>query len=305
MAAGVTQPTEAKPRNVVPGAYRGVAVTSVDRPLDEGGLRRHFVGLDAYRRTRFIVVRHGIQTAIVAVQKESDVPLFSPITALQLLVGAADCVYLEEPEVDTAIPTALAQAALNHAPGKRGVVVQGRYSHVSFIIDPSPLRVTVREVVPPYPAKLLDQTQRVLSLAEHLPPIELVPDVVELEQLARTKASGSYLLPCRGGGVAVEGATTAYLDEHPEFRPWTLIGCERSQQIHEWFYGERADQVDICPRKRTGGPGATLAKCCLLEAHIEVDDGRVVVVPWGASLAQISEALTTLADQWEPTWAPA
>ena len=98
------------------------------------------------------------------------------------------------------------------------MVVQGRYSHVSFIIDPSPLRVTVREVVPPYPPKLLDQTRRVLGLAEHLPPIELVPDVVELDRLARSRPSASYLLPCRGGGVAVEGATTDYLDEHPDRR---------------------------------------------------------------------------------------
>jgi hypothetical protein len=304
MAAGVTEPTETARRNVVPGAYRGVAVTSVDCTLDESSLRRHFIGLDAYRRTRFIVVRNGGDTAIVAVQKASEDPLFSPITSLQLLAGAADCVYLEEPEVDTAIPTALAQAAKVHAPGKRGVVVQGRYSHVSFIIDPVALLVTVREVVPPHPPKLLDQTRRVLDLAEHLPPIELVPDVVDLDDLARSRPSASYLLPCRGGGVSIEGATTDYLDEHPDQRPWTLIGCERSQQIHEWFYGERADQVDICPRKRTGGTGAILAKCCLLEAHLEVDDGRVVV-PWGASLTQISEALTTLAAQWEPTWAPA
>jgi hypothetical protein len=278
-------------------------VASVDCELDEAALRRHFIGLEAYRRTRFIVVRNGPRTAVVAVRKRSEDPLFSPITALQVLVGAADCVYLEEPEVDTAIPTALARVATTRAQDKRGVVVQGMYSHVSFIIGPAPLRVTVREVVPPYPAKLLDQTRRVLDLAEHLPPIELVPDVVELGQLARTKTSASYLLPCRGGGVTVEDATTDYLDEHPEHRPWTLIGCERSQQIHEWFYGERAKQVDICPWKRTGGSGAILAKCCLLESHVESGDGRVVV-PWGASLAQISEALTTLAQEWEPTWAP-
>ena len=35
MAAGVTEPTETARRNVVPGAYRGVAVTSVDCALDE------------------------------------------------------------------------------------------------------------------------------------------------------------------------------------------------------------------------------------------------------------------------------
>lgn len=300
----MTGPTESTRRNVVPGAYRGVAVASVDCELDEASLRGYFIGLEAYRRTRFIVVRNGIRTAIVAAQKESEDPLFSPITALQLLVAAADCVYLDEPEVDTAIPTALAQAASTRAQGKRGVVVQGRYSHVNFIIDPDPLRITVREVVPPYPAKLVDQARRVVDCAEHLPPIELVPDVVELGQLARSRMTASYLLPCRGGGVSIEGASTDYLDEHPDPRPWTLIGCERSQQIHEWFYGNRAEQVDICPRKRTGGTGALLAKCCLLETHIEAGDGRVVV-PWGASLAQISEALTTVAEQWEPTWAPA
>ena len=97
---------------------------------------------------------------------------------------------------------------------------------------------------------------------------------------------------------------TAYLDERPEHRDWTLIGCERSQQIHQWFYGERAPQVDFCPRRRTGGTGAILTKCCLLEKHIEIDDGRVIV-PWGASLGQISEALTALAAQWEPSWTPA
>ncbi|HVD18500.1 MAG TPA: hypothetical protein VNC63_07440, partial [Propionibacteriaceae bacterium] len=114
-------------------------MTSFDGELDEGSLARHFVGREAYRRTRFIVVRNSNETAIVAVQKKSDEPLFSPITALQLLVGPADCAYVEDPEVDTAVPTALARAALSRAPGKRGVAVQGRFAHVNFIIDPTPL----------------------------------------------------------------------------------------------------------------------------------------------------------------------
>jgi hypothetical protein len=301
----VTSSTADEPRrtNVVPGAYRSVAVASVECGLEEAALARHFVGREAYRRTRFIVVRNGTQTAIVSVQKESEEPLFAPITALHLLAGAPDCAYLEDPDVDTAIPTALARAAMSGAPGKRGVAVQGRHAHVSFITDPAPLRVLVREVVPPHPPKLFDQARRVLEVAEDLPPIELVPDLVELTQLAASRPSQSYLLPCRGGGVSIDGASTAYLDERPERRPWTLIGCERSQQIHEWFYGERADQVDICPRRRTGGAGAILTKCCLLESRIDVAAG-VVTVPWGASLGQISEGLGALADAWEPSWAP-
>ncbi len=183
--------------------------------------------------------------------------------------------------------------------------MQGRYAHVSFILDPEPLRVTVREVIPPYPAKLLDQARRVLALAETLPPMELVPDVVEFDRLAQDSPADSYLLPCRGGGVSIDGASVRYLDERPPREDWLLLGCERSEQIHEAFYGARAPSVDICPRKRSPGPGATLSKCCLLEDRIEVDADHTVVVPWGASLAQIAEALARLAHEWEPTWAPA
>jgi hypothetical protein len=299
----MTQPAAALRTNLVPGAYRGVAVTSFDGPLQADDLTRHFLGREAYRRTRFIVVRNGDETAIVEVHKESDEPLFSPISSLRLLAGPSECAYVEAPEVDTAVPTGLAETAMSQAPGKRAVVVQGRYGHVNFIVDPRPLRVTVREATPPYPAKLVDQARRVLELAEDLPPIELVPDVMDLTQQAQLATVTSFLLPCRSGDVSIDGAEVDYLDERPTRRPWTLIGCERSQQIHEWFYGERAPQVDICPRKRPGGTGAVLAKCCLLETDIEAED-KQVVVPWGASLAQIANALSALADQWEPTWAP-
>jgi hypothetical protein len=38
------------------------------------------------------------------------------------------------------------------------------------------------------------------------------------------------------------------------------------------------------------GPAAVITKCCLLEDRVSSDNG-LVVVPWGASLAQIAEGL--------------
>ena len=302
-------PAPVGPRpNLVPGAYRGVAVADVGCALDERSLRAHFTGAEAYRRTRFIVARRDDRTAILAVEKELPAdggdPLFAPISAVTLLAGPADCAFVERNDLDAAVPTALGRAALESAPGKRGVVVQDRYGHISFIVDPTPLRLTVREVVPPHPPKLFDQARRVLEVAEHLPPIDLVAEVVDLAELARSRPSATYLLPCRGGGVSVEGSLTCYLDERPPHRDWTLLGCERSQQIHEWFYGERADQVDICPRRSGPTEGAVLTKCCLLEEEVLAEPGQVVV-PWGASLSQVSEALALVAREWEPSWAPA
>jgi hypothetical protein len=291
--------------NVVPGQYRRVSVATVDGPLTGESLTRHFLGREAYRHTRFVVARAGRDTALVRVAKAEDGPLFSPITSVEILALPDECAFVVAPDVDTGIPSALAEVAATQA--ARCVVVEGRYHHVSFILDPAPIRIRVGDVVPPRPAKLFDQARRVLELAEDLPPIELVADVVDLVDLATAHPSPQYLVPCRGSGFSVEGpATVAFLDERPPQADWTLLGCERSRGIHEWFYGARPKEaVELCPRRLFPADGRPLlTKCCLLEDSI-ADQGITVTVPWGASLEQVKQALAAIAKAAEPAWAPA
>ena len=283
--------------NLVPAQYRNVSVADVPVPLDEAALGGYLVGRPVYRRTRYLVVRNAGACAVMEVSKESELPLFSPVTAMTVIARPEETAFVDAPDTDTAIPTQLARAAAAQAPGARCVIVRGRYGHVSFIADPVPVRVRVVEVVPPWPPKLVDQLERVLDLAEDLPPVELVADLVDLTSLARTQPAGHYLFPCRAGSASQAGlgaADVSYLDEIPERKPWTLVGCARSRSIHDWFYGGEVPTVDMCPRNladRTGQtPTPTLTKCCLLEDRVSSDDG-LVVVPWGASLAQIRDGL--------------
>ena len=302
--------------NFVPARYRSISVASVPVPLDETSLRAYFLGRQAYRRTRYIVVRAGEEgrpggaadaTAVIEVAKRSDAPLFSEITSVTLIAEPGETAFVEEPEADTAVPSSLARVAASRAPGARCVVVRGRYGHVGFIADPAPVRVRVVEVVPPYPAKLVDQASRVLDLAEDLPPIELVPELTDLAVLAGTRPAGHYLFPCRAG-TATAGGTVSYLDEIPPRADWTLVGCARSRAIYDWFYPDSPPAVDMCPRnlarhalarsqaagEPAAEPAAILTKCCLLEDEITVAGG-LVVVPWGASLAQVREGLARAA----------
>lgn len=290
----------------MPGAYRQVSVADVDVALTEEALVEHFLGRECYRRTTYVVVGNGDGHALVSVVLADTGPLFSPAVAVRVLAGPDETTYVRRPDVDTGVPSQLGGVALEH-PGARCVVVEGRYGHVNFLLDPDPVVVRVHEIVPPHPAKLLDQAERVLALAEDLPPMVLVGDLVELDELR--PPGGDVLLPCRGSGIDVVGARTWYLDQRPPHQPWTLLGCARSRDIHRWFYGADAPSVDTCPRASSASvPGAVLTKCCLFEDRVELDagpGGPRAVVPWGASLDQVRDALRALAEAIVPAWAPA
>lgn len=288
--------------NLVSDRDRAVSVVWLAGPLTADRLRAHLLGREAYRHSHYAVVRSDDAVAVARLTLRDREPLMSPVTAVELLAGPDDTAWVVADTVDTGVPSQLAAAARAHAPAARCVVVHGRYGHVGFICDPQPLRVRVVDVVPPHPAKLADQAQRVLDTADDLPPIALELAVVDLEAEIAAHPRPSYLLPCRGGNVIGAGEV-AYLDERPPRRPWTLLGCERSRQLHTWFYGDLPEVVDFCPRLRVSGGEPTLAKCCQLDAGVEPEVGtRTVVVPWGASLAEVKAGLRQLVEVGEPTW---
>lgn len=291
--------------NLVPARDRAVSVAEVDWPLTPAALRAHFLDREAYRRTRYIIARAQDRLALIEVGRRDPDALFAPISTVKVLAGPDDCAWVDAPSADTSVPTQMAAAAREHAPEARCAVVQGRYAHVSFILDPRPIQIRVVDVVPPEPPKLIDQVRRVLDVAEDLPPVELVPDVIDLRSLASTRPSAHYLFPCRGSGTTAGEAEVSYLDQRPARHDWVLVGCARSRELHRWFYGNLPDVVETCPRElRSARTEAALLKCCLIEEHVE-QDGTAVVVPWGATLDEVREGLEWLVRSREPTWAPA
>lgn len=288
---------EKKPKpieNLVPLPYRHVSVQPYDGPMTAEAIGAHLLGRDSYRRTRYIVLEKKSQCAVAAVSRESEEPLFSNITAVEILALPDTCVLTEDEEVDPGNPSALAAKALAMGLGPEAtLVVRGMDQHVNFIHHPNPIKIRVVEVAPPHPPKLLRMARQVLSYAD-LPAIQLVHENFELRDLAAT-ASGTeaYLIPCRASGLDFD-KPTYFLDERPPRQNWTMIACERSRQIHQHFYGDEAPRVEMCPRKLAQDDGSlTLLKCCELEDNIEVDDKRAVV-PWGANLGQVEEALRAL-----------
>jgi hypothetical protein len=258
-------------------------------------LRAHFLGREAYRRTDFVVLRQADATAVIAITAPDRQSLFSPIDSVEVLALPETCAFAEMPEIDTGNRSSLAEAAHRRGIGSEGtLVVRGKYEHVNFIHHPDPLVIRVVEVAPPDPPKLFGLAQHVLSYAD-LPPIRLELERIDLNDLAAGRHPPAFLVPCRSGGLDRFSAPVYFLDERPETRQdWTLIGCERSLQFHRHYYGDEPPRIEMCPRQLAGNPSTpTLLKCCLLEFDIELDRDAAIV-PWGADLPMVEEALQKL-----------
>jgi hypothetical protein len=276
--------------------YRGLSIQDVDIPLIPSRIEALLRSRDIYRRTMFIVLRNGPRAALAAVRPERPGELFSPVAELRILSGPATTLWIDEPSADVGNASSLAATALaHHRDGVVAYVVQGRFEHVNFIWRPAPLTIGVTEVIPPLPPKLLAMAEQVVAFDEDLPPITLALDAVDVRQLMAATPAPRYLLPCRGSGVAT-GQEVSFLDCHPPYHPdWLLIGCDRSLQFHQHFYGAEPRRVDLCPKVRAATlPGPrVLTKCCLLERGVQVN-GTTAVVPWGANLDEVRSALRVL-----------
>jgi hypothetical protein len=232
---------------------------------------------------------------VAAVQRAGSDALFARVEAVELLALPADCVFIRSPETDPANRSALAKLAREyHVGSDRTAVVQGAFDHINIIHRPDPLVLRVVEVAPPDPPKLYKMAEHVLSYAD-LPPIYLELERIDLRELCARVRPEAYLVPCRSGGLDDLGAPVYFLDERPPVRrPWTLIGCERSLQFHRHYYGDEPPRVEMCPRRLAPASGRpTLLKCCLLEFDIE-QEGMTAVVPWGADLPMVEQALGLL-----------
>lgn len=298
--------------NVMPARYRQVSVASVPS-LSPDDVVAHFTGREAYHRTRFVIARldgDPERCALVELARDGSDHLFSEAVAARVLATAAECAYVRDDSIDSGVPSHLARAAAQ-CPDHRCVVVEGRYRHVSFMLNADPIRVTVLDVVPPEPSKLADQVARVLDSAEDLPPVSVSEWIVDSRSLvaeAGPPPAGGLVVPCRGGGVEIEGMEVSHLDERPSFAGSTLLGCDRSQQIHRWFYGTDAPRtIDWCPRRLmdaaggAAGSGLVLSRCCMLEEGTE-RRGDTAMVPWGATLEEVRDALHSLAG--DGAWTP-
>ena len=279
--------------NLVPLPYSRVAVQHVDFVLNETELKSFLRGKEAWFETDYVVFRQGGNCAVVELRKENRHDMFCGITDVSIVSLPDTSHWIEDLSVDTGNPSALAEKA--RALGIKAsetLVVSGLYEHVNFIHRPQPTVIDIFDLSPPDPPRLLDIVKRVIAYRT-FPAIVLNPRIQSIPAMVPQLHDKPILFPC-GISQLKAKVSAAYLDERPDRQDWILVGCERSRQIHRHVYGDEPPRIELCPKKLfVTGNAPALMRYCMVSGSFELR-GKVAVVPWGADLSVVEEAIRAL-----------
>jgi hypothetical protein len=281
-----------------PSHCKEVSVKTVDFQLTEDNIKRFLKGKKAYIRTRYYVFNSGREWAVALIVRKQSNDILQEIASIHILSLPKDTVFVQDPELD--VLSASSMGAIRQSAGTKCVIVKGKAEHISFFIEERPYELTIFDVVPPAPSKLvgLVRTSLETDLQDRYVRFKVLD--VDLNSLSKKSESGITMFPCRASGL-VSGKRVLYLDETPELtsdelNQVTLVGCSLSARIFKAVYGVEPRMINMCPQdmaQEMGVKGPVLIKCCKVKEGFE-KKGDVGIVPWGARTADVTSALKAI-----------
>lgn len=278
-----------------PSHCKEVSLKKVDFELNEQNIKDFLRVKRAYIRTRYYVFQSGDDWAVSLVVRKPSNDVLQEIASVHVLSLPRDTKFVEDPDLD--VLSASMMGALREKTGSKCVVVKGKAEHVSFFIDEPPYTLTIFDVVPPAPSKLVSLVRTVLEteLQDRYVKYSVVES--DLNELVRGHETRLVMFPCRASGLG-KGKKVLFLDETPDLsaedlRDVTLVGCSLSARIFKAVYGIEPRVVNMCPQDLLTGKGVTgpvLIKCCKVKEGCEVI-GDVAIVPWGARAHEVAAAM--------------
>ncbi|MCL2148951.1 MAG: hypothetical protein FWH47_06415 [Methanomassiliicoccaceae archaeon] len=271
---------------------KDISIRDVGFPLTEERISEAVRGWEVYARTEHLVLRNGGDHAVVRVFKDGSDGLFKKVVAAEAVSLPEGTVFVKDSRIDVLNVPALASVQERH-PGKT-VVVEGMFSHISFVREPGVLRLRAVDNVPPGPSRLRFLVETALSSGLIERPV--VPEYREMDLAERVGEvrTEAVMFPCRVSGMEAD-MPFYFLDAAPELgHEATLIGCDLSRRIYRSIYGRDAPFIDVCPADAALDDGTkTIVRCCRVkEGH--VIEGNTVKVPWGATVPEAIGAINAL-----------
>lgn len=306
----------------MPSHCRQVNMVKTNRNIssNEEALREMALGKKVYETTRYVLVGNEKQGfAILQVKKKKFRKLYQKITSAKVLALGSESILVVDPNLDVLNPNQLVPLALQtyKKSGKKAVIVSGKYSHVNFVLIEGKIqldKIEVVDVAPPRPGKLISIVKDAMKVGLINRAVDIKireVDLIELAQKTRDKGAEVVIFPCESSGITPQSVGTEIFFLDREILPVLkthkkigLVGCDVSLEALQHLLGKKIDGSRIifeqmCPKQTVSNELPLITKCCKLrEGYQPVIEGKKmgVVVPWGARVKDVADALNWLLD---------
>jgi hypothetical protein len=285
---------------MMPEHCRHVSIRKVDFQLDIDNIRQKLMGTKIYKGTDYLILNYKEKYCIVRIGKTPRRSLFWEVTSVESISGVEDTIFVINSDVDVLNKNSMG-SLLAEFPNKT-IVVQGKFEHVSFISQEPILELTVLEVIPPEPPKVIALTKDLLKFRSFSKPLNLKEKIVNIYEMLNNSDDHTILLPCHASRSGAD-REIKYLDEFPKLNSEekaeiTLAGCDLSLRIFKDVYDFEPNFINTCPAKLAEGlakDGPVLVKCCA--AKKPERKGNLYMVPWGVTYDDIEKILNDFIKQ--------
>lgn len=279
-----------------------VGFKKVSFPLTKENIIKESVGKVVFFHTNFMVLTNKGQWAVIRIEKSKGSGRFKMVKNVEVISLPENTEFVNDPTIDVNNPSSMMKIA-EKAKGET-VVVKGQFEHVSFIRNESILPLVVFDFTPPSPPKLLELVEKALDIGRIRKPIKIVPDILDLNELAKASDKPFVMFPCHIGDSNC-GKKVLFLEEAPDISSIgvdniALIGCDTSLLIFKSLYGKKPQFVNICPLQRRGRvlnrKGIKCITRCdkISEGHIRIGD--TAYVSFDPKIYEVEDALLDLFD---------
>ncbi|MCQ2084652.1 MAG: hypothetical protein MJZ21_00720 [archaeon] len=272
---------------------KDISVRSVDCELTRDNIVALLSDWNAYKRAAHLVLEHNGSYAVIRIEKTMGEGLFGKVGKFEIVALPEETVYIERPELDVLNIPSLARLQLEF-PGK-AVVVKGLFSHISFLKDLHPLRLRALDSVPPHPSKMGYLTKVALASGYIDLPVVIEEQILDFAEESKKAETEMVMFPCEGSGTKGD-RPYLYLDKVPDIKgkDITLVGCNLSKRIFDELYGIEIPFINVCPKDHVPDDGVkTIVKCCRVKHGYQID-GNTVMVPWGATVPEVVDAINAI-----------
>jgi hypothetical protein len=241
------------------------------------------VGDQVYFLSEYLIHEVPAGYEILSVEQGEGTGMMRPVRSVCLVAGAGDVYRYPEPVILHNRGDLIRRAVET---GRKCIIFTGIDEHMTFICDPDPARlltIHVYDIIPP--RAHLAETLRSLDTTG----IFGEPEIRFVYHITDIRESGADMYPCRAGGFSKTIDSDRFTGDEQ------VAGCLTARQVLAECYGNDVPVIDICPAHAVR-EGPFIARCCRAErAGVqEINGQQGVVVHWGSSPKQISDAVYEL-----------